>query len=72
MGWNHTIGLKKDGTVIASGSDEYGECEVGDWKNIVLVIAGSEHTIGVTADGEVLATGDNRFGQCDVNGRYIR
>ncbi|MDY4754617.1 MAG: TIR domain-containing protein [Candidatus Faecousia sp.] len=32
----HAVGLKVDGTVNALGYNEYGECNVGDWKNIKL------------------------------------
>ena len=29
----HTVGLKKDGTVIATGVCDDGECDVDDWNN---------------------------------------
>lgn len=32
----HTVGLKADGTVVAVGYNEYGQCDVSDWKNIRL------------------------------------
>ena len=31
-GSRHTVGLKADGTVVAVGENEDGECEVGGWK----------------------------------------
>ena len=62
----HTIGLKKDGTVVATGYNEYGQCNVSEWKDIVAVSAGGGHTIGLKKDGTVVATGDNKFGQCNV------
>ena len=32
----HTVGLKKDGTLVAVGDNEYDQCDVGDWKDIKL------------------------------------
>ena len=32
-GAHHTVGLKKDGTVVATGSNnEYGQCNISEWK----------------------------------------
>ena len=30
-GQEHTVGLKADGTVVAVGNNEDGQCDVGDW-----------------------------------------
>ena len=35
-GFLHTVGLKRDGTVVAVGNNEYGQCDVGDWTGIKL------------------------------------
>ena len=32
-----TFGLKKDGTVVAVGDNDYGQCNVGHWSNIIEV-----------------------------------
>jgi hypothetical protein len=56
-GSTHTVGLKEDGTVIAAGSNIFGECEVGSWENIVQVAAGEHHTVGVDTTGAVFAAG---------------
>ena len=64
----HTVGLKSDGTVVACGDNEYGQCDVSGWADIVAVAAGSRHTVGLKSDGTVVACGDNAFGQCDVSG----
>lgn len=63
---SHTVGLKADGTVRAVGPNQYGQCEVGDWENIIAIDAGDNHTVGLCADGTVVAAGDNEHGQCDV------
>lgn len=32
----HTVGLKKDGTVVAVGKNETRQCDVSDWTDIKL------------------------------------
>lgn len=67
-GFHHRVGLKTDGCVVAAGDNEYGQCDVSGWENIVAVSAGSSHTLGLREDGTVVAVGDNQYGQCDVAG----
>ena len=31
-GGDHTVGLKSDGTVVATGDNEYGQCDVFGWQ----------------------------------------
>jgi alpha-tubulin suppressor-like RCC1 family protein len=64
----HTVGLKKDGTVVTVGDNKYGQCAISDWTSIGWVNGGWGHTVGVKRDGTVLARGDNSRGQCDVGG----
>ncbi len=66
-GMLHTIALKVDGTVVATGYNECGQCDVSDWADITAIIAGDYHTVGLKADGTVVATGLNRYDQCDVS-----
>ena len=61
------MGLKADGTVVAVGDNASGQCDVGDWTDIVAVSAGSGHTVGLRTDGTVVAVGDNAYGQNDVS-----
>jgi alpha-tubulin suppressor-like RCC1 family protein len=65
-GAGHTLGLKSDGTVVAVGYNAYGQCDVGNWTDIIQVDGGGEHTVGVKSDGTVVAVGDNAYGQCNV------
>lgn len=67
VGSSHTIGLKSDGTVMAVGWNDNGQCNVSDWCDIVAVAAGCAHTIGLKSDGKVVAVGDNDYGQCDAS-----
>ncbi len=66
-GGDHTVGLKADGTVVAAGSNDNGQCDASGWTNIIAISAGGLHTVGLKADGTVVATGSNSFHQCDVS-----
>ena len=66
-GEHHTVGLKADGTVVAVGDNDDGQCNVSDWKDIVAISAGDDHTVGLKADGTVVAVGHNWYDQCDVS-----
>ena len=63
----HTVGLKANGTVVAMGYNDYGQCDVDDWTDIVAISAGGYYTVGLKADGTVVAVGDNTDGQCEVS-----
>ena len=62
----HTVGLMSDGTVVATGYNGYGQCEVADWTDIVQVAAGACHTVGLKADGTVIAAGGSDEGESNV------
>ena len=64
----HTVGIKTDGTVLAAGDIQYGQCQVEDWTDITAAAAGERHTIGLKKDGTVIAVGDNEAQQCAVDG----
>ena len=66
VGYRHTVARTQDGHVLAAGSNEKGQTDVREWKNIVAVSAGAYHTVALQADGTVLSTGDNEYGQCEV------
>ena len=40
-GWDRIVGLKSDGTVVALGGNELGECNVVGWMDITEVAAGT-------------------------------
>ncbi len=66
-GYRHTVALRSDGTVVAVGLNDSGQCDVSSWKDIVAVSTGSSHTVGLRSDGTVVAVGLNDHGQCDVS-----
>ncbi len=67
-GYWHTVGLKSDGTVLAVGENNNGQCNMSGWSGITQASAGSYHTIGLKSDGTVMAVGANSYGQCNVSG----
>jgi len=67
-GASHVVGVKSDGSVVAVGLNDDGQCDVGGWTDIVQVSAGGDHTVGLKSDRTVIAVGDNWWGQCDVGG----
>lgn len=66
-GHNHKVGVQDNGTVVAYGSNDGGQCEVNEWEDIVQVAAGLEFTIGLRSDGTCIATGENDHGECEVS-----
>ena len=54
-GYYHTAALKEDGTVIAKGNNDYGQCETSTWKDIIAVECGAYYTLGLKKDGTVVA-----------------
>jgi len=66
-GYRHTVGLRADGTAVATGLNKFGQCDVSSWSDLVAVSAGSNHSVGLRADGTAVATGARENGQCDVS-----
>lgn len=48
----HIVFLKKDGSVMAVGYNNMGQCNVADWKYIVSIAAGNGFTIACDIDGK--------------------
>ena len=65
-GTDHTVGLKSDGTVVATGDNEFGQCDVSDWSDIVAVSAGSGNTVGLKSNGNVVSTNSHWSGKGNV------
>ena len=68
-GYYHTVGLRLDGTVVATGRNMYGQCDVSNcrWENIVAVACSDRQTVGLCADGTVITTGDKTKNKCDTS-----
>lgn len=63
-----SIGLKGDGTAVASGLTTADRTAIAAWTGIEKIAAGENHTLGLKADGTVIAVGSNTYGQLDVGG----
>lgn len=57
VGYEHTVALKADGSVLAVGKNEHGECNVSNWKDIISIYAAEDQTIGVKSNGQILLAG---------------
>ena len=66
-GSSNTVGLKSDGTCVATGDNQNGQCDVYDWTDIVKVVSGGYHTVGLKSNGRVLAVGSDSYGKTNVN-----
>ncbi len=58
LGLYHTVGLKKDGKVVAVGRNDAGQCDVEGWTDVVKVAVGDSCTLGIKSDGTLLIAGD--------------
>ncbi len=57
-GYNHTVGLRSDGSVMATRANEYGQCNTEGWVNIVNITADANYTIGLKQDGTIICVGE--------------
>lgn len=55
-GYFHTVALQSDGTVIATGDNSSGQCNVRRWKDIIAISAGINYTIGLKSNGTLVST----------------
>ena len=67
VGEKHVVALLYDGTVRATGDNEYRQCDVFGWNDIVDVKAGGWHTVGLKKNGRVVAVGSNLVRATDVS-----
>ncbi len=67
-GYEHSVILREDGTVVAFGGNDWGQCDVQDWTGITEIAAGYPVTLGLRADGTVAVAGANVHGECEVSG----
>ena len=73
-GKQHSMVLKKDGSVWATGYNAYGQLGTGSATNsdifvevisdgVKIIAAGAFHSMALKHDGSVWATGSNQYGQ---------
>lgn len=59
----HVVAVKTDGTVIATGRNDDGQCNVAGWRNIVAVDCDESGTVGLERDGTVRYAGKGIRGE---------
>ena len=66
-GYNYSLGLKNDGSIVGWGRNDYNQRTVplpnSDFK---AVVAGTYHSLGLKNDGSIVGWGYNYYGQCNV------
>ena len=58
-GEGHLLSLRDDGTVLAAGRNDAGQCDVEGWESIAAVYAGNIISGGLRTDGTVVVAGGN-------------
>lgn len=72
-GKGHTVGLRKDGTVVAVGDDTHNQCSgVYKWKDIIKVVAGDWYTVGLKKNGTIVITGKNFLRSYYIDEKVIK
>lgn len=61
----HDCALHKDGFVLCTGSNSFGQCNTDAWTGIQAIACGDYHTVGFNGR-RVLSTGSNKSGQCNI------
>lgn len=61
------VGLKADGTAVAVGTNEQGQCNVDEWSDLIAISAGDYHTVGLKSDGTVLTTDPDPSVQAEIS-----
>lgn len=64
--FDHTVALYSDGTVLAVGDNQYGQCNTNGWAGIIAIYAGVKYTMGMRSDGSLLYTGDSYVDKYEV------
>ena len=66
-GYNFSLALKADGTVVGWGDNTYGQTTIpAGLSNVVAIAAGYYHSLALKADGTVVGWGRNTRGQTTI------
>ena len=65
----YTVFLRSDGTAVARGLNDVGQCnipELDEGVTYIAISAGYNHTVLLRSDGKAVACGINDCGQCNI------
>eukprot|EP00435_Cladocopium_sp_Y103_P063258 s348_g24.t2 len=68
-GLDHTVLLRSDGSVVACGLNNAGQCDIpplDEGVSYTQISAGAEHAVLLRSDGSVVACGYNKDGQWNI------
>ena len=65
-GYEHAFALWNDGSIVAWGRNDFGQCNVPDGNDFVAIESGNYFGIALRSDGSLAAWGWNVVGQVDV------
>eukprot|EP00435_Cladocopium_sp_Y103_P074187 s257_g47.t1 len=68
-GSDHTVLLRSDGSAVATGYNQYGQCNIpplNEGMAYTQISAGHFHTVLLRSDGSAVAIGNNLYGQCNI------
>ncbi|CAK9056746.1 unnamed protein product [Durusdinium trenchii] len=68
-GGYHSVLLRSDGSAVACGFNDHGQCKIPPLEKGVCytqVSAGHAHSVLLRSDGSAVACGTNDVGQCDI------
>lgn len=60
-GNTHILGLKSDGTVVASGDNWQKQLNVDNWTDIAAISSGWYHSVGLKQDGTLVTCGSTMY-----------
>ena len=71
-GGEHSLGLKDDGSIVAWGKNNYGQCNVPSGNNFMAVSGGEYHSKAVRVDGSAIVWGWNKSSSSSAPaGNYV-
>ncbi len=67
-GDGYVVGITEDLTCVSTGINDYGQCDVYEWRNIETISVGYSHTLAINTSGELMGTGRNDSGDLNIDG----
>jgi len=59
IGIEHIAAVRDDGRVFSTGANDYNQCNVHSWRNIVSITCGWRKTVALRSDGTCIEIGNN-------------